>query len=456
MNYGYRVVYGDPQQLTDAGYGLVAHLPAIFDSRPGYHRLASRFLIDRGLGEWDPVSRGSLPVPTPYPPSTKSMKTFADRLANFLEWCDVRGLDPLTLDYSLQVIGRYQKEMMLGLWARDAVKLAPRTINARVDVACEYLTWAADKGLRDMFFVPKTIRRVKTGNATSSVGHLGKQVGARSGKIRQPKRRLHFPSGDEVLAHLQRVYDRAGLARGLMVETILGTAIRREEAACWRVDTLPLERTDWHIPNPDAPYVDQVVLVTIVYGVKGKEYGRDHGDKIGPEGIIRVPLSLADKLHEYRSRERPKALSKWVKRGETLAEQRALRNEAVHLFLDQHDGARITAQSLYDTWRSVDRPAGWSPHLARDHWACSLLWKRMQQQKELLQFALNVKVDDTTLQALKSNALAVIQLEIQPQLRHVSHETTMIYLQWLSDRLAVNLHAAHEVELEGEVDEDDE
>lgn len=453
MKYGYRVVYGGPDQLKKAGYEKVSHLPSIMDSRPGYHRLGSRFLIDRGLGLWDPHSRGTAVVPIP--PSSVSMKSYADRLANFLEWCDVRGLDPLLLDYTADLIRHYQVEMQKGIWSRDAKPLAASTINARMDLASEYLTWSADKGLREPFFIPKLTRHVKTGSATSAVGHLTHEVHVRKGKIRQPKRRLGFPREREIHDWLNRIYSKAGSTRGLMCETILKTAVRREEASCWRLDTLPMERADWDIPNLDAPYEDQAVLVLIIYGAKGKEYGRDHGDKIGPEGIIRVPLSLAEKLHEYRIKERPKALAKWVKRGDTLSEQRRLKSEAVHLFLDTETGRRITGQSLYDTWRSVQRPRGWSPHLARDNWACSLVWQRMQEHKELLEKALEAKIDDSILQALQCNALTVIQTEIQPQLRHVSKETTMIYLQWLADRLGVNLHAAWEHEFEKEVKDGD-
>lgn len=47
---GFTVVYTDEAALVAAGYGAVSDLPCIFDSRPGYHRLGSRFLIDRGLG----------------------------------------------------------------------------------------------------------------------------------------------------------------------------------------------------------------------------------------------------------------------------------------------------------------------------------------------------------------------------------------------------------------------
>lgn len=448
MKYGYRVVYGDPVKLASSGFERVAHLPCILDSRPGYHRLASRFLIDRGLGVWEPRHRGA--ETSPLPPSSRSMKSFADRLANFLEWCDSRALDALSLDYNADLIRSYQGEMQRGIWSRDARPLAARTINARVEVACEYLSWAADKGLREPFLIPKTVRRIKTHHAANSLGHLAYEVEARKGKVRQPKRRLKFPSDTEVGTWLSRIYVKAGTTRGLMCQTILETAVRREEASSWRVDTLPIERADWQVANPDAPYEDQAVLVTIVYGTKGKEYGRDHGDKIGPEGIIRVPLSLAEKLDHYRSTVRPRVLAKLVRRGKTLEEQKRLRNEAVHLFLDEVTGHRITAQSLYDTWRSVERPRGWSPHLGRDYWACSLLWQRMQQHKKLLEQALKTKVDETILHALQSNALAVIQLEIQPQLRHVSQETTMIYLQWLADRLGVNLHSTWEAEFEDE------
>jgi hypothetical protein len=129
----------------------------------------------------------------------------------------------------------------------------------------------------------------------------------------------------------------------------------------------------------------------------------------------------------------------------------AARDSAVHLFLDQSTGERISNQSLYDTWRGVDKPEGWSPHLGRDYWACSLLWSRMQQQKQLLELALKRNIEESTLQALQMNALSVIQLEIQPQLRHISSETTVIYLQWLADQLGININAAYEISDENEL-----
>lgn len=59
MEYGFKLVYPKVDELTAAGFGKVAHIPAIFDSEPGYARLPSRFLIDRALGVWDPSFRGA-------------------------------------------------------------------------------------------------------------------------------------------------------------------------------------------------------------------------------------------------------------------------------------------------------------------------------------------------------------------------------------------------------------
>lgn len=436
--FGYQVIFGDQEFLTKAGFGKVAHLPFIYDSRLRYHRLANRFLIDRGLGLWDPARRGR--DQSVLSPSAATMKTFADRLANFLEWCEVRAIDPLFAEYKRDLIGRYQTEMSKGIWAKDGAGLAARTINARVGIACELLNWAADKGLRAPFDIATTTKILKGSNPRSSVGHLTREVEARKGKMRESKRRLGFPEERDIDAWLKRIYVERGQTAGLMCETILETAVRREEMACWRVDTLPLDPAQWEIPNPDAAAEHQAVFVDIVFGAKGHEYGRDQHDKIGPAGTIRVPRLLAHKLHEYRSKVRPKSLLLAIRQGKTRAEQERIRADCVHLFLNPATGLRYSGQAIYDIWRSVERPRGWSPHLARDFWACSVLWQRMEQQRQLLRHALKSGVDETALQALQSNALSVIQLEIQPQLRHASHGTTMIYLQWLTDRLGMNLN----------------
>jgi integrase len=223
-----------------------------------------------------------------------------------------------------------------------------------------------------------------------------------------------------------------------MAETILETAVRRAEMAAWRVDTLPLDSTKWKVANPEKSIQHQAVLVELMFNTKGAEYGRDSGDKIGPRGIIRVPMPLAFKLHEYREKVRPKALTLAIRKARSHKEAERIRKNSVHLFLNPRDGNRYTGSGIYEFWRSVERPAGWSPHLARDFWACSVLWKSIQDHKSLLEQCLERNIDSSLLGLVTRYAESCIQLIIQPQLRHASKDTTMTYLQWLSDRLAVN------------------
>lgn len=171
-------------------------------------------------------------------------------------------------------------------------------------------------------------------------------------------------------------------------------------------------------------------------------YGEDQGDKIGPEGDILLPMAMALKLHDYRQKVRPKALTIRLRKAKNVSEAEVMRNSAVHLFLKPATGERYTGQKIYDFWTSsyAQRPRGWSPHLARDFWACSTLWKHLEEQKSLVESALGSKADPSVLKILALDIEGFIQKTIQRQLRHISRDTTMIYLQWVSDRLGVNMN----------------
>lgn len=438
---GFSVFYSNPEVTTAAGFGKVARLPCIFDGRPGYHRLGSRYLIDRGLGVWDPVSRGRRPKLVP---TEQTMRNYAHWLSNFLEWAELRSVDPFTCEYGPHLHGRYQGEMLKGTWSRDGKPLSPTTINLRVQQACDYLSWLADKGHRPPFEIPVEVRTIKTGGATSSVSHLAMQVAARKGKVRKNKRRLRMPTDDQVRAWLERVRSQFGTTKGLMCETVLHTAMRREEVACWRTDTLPENPKDWHLSSPDAPRHEQRVLIEIQFGTKGPSYGIDHGDKIGPRRNIWIPLDFAERLHSYRERERPKALRLFVNAGKTLADKRRRIAESVHLFLDDASGARLTSRALYNAWTSVDLPfEGWSPHLGRDWWACSVLWLELKRHEQFASLGASVSAA-----LLESTAMSIIRLQIQPQLGHARDSTTLVYLQWVSDMLGVHLPVAYEQSLD--------
>lgn len=453
MIYSYQTVYTDSEFLTVEGYGKVANIPCIFDSRPGFHRLGSLYLIERALGVWsnrDKITKNKLVIP-----SRQSMKNYADWLCNFLEWCEVREIDYLSLDYSRDLIGGYQREMLEGSWSRDNRSLSERTINVRVDTAGDFIGWSTEKGLCVALSIPKRATDRKIYNAASE-SYQVVRAETRGGKLREGKRYIFFPAECELARWRKRILER--LVRGetevLIVDLITETAIRLEEAACWRVDTLPRNPKDWRIVNPQAIEADQVLLVDIRYGTKGHEYGRNHGDKIGPIGTIRLPLLLAKRLHNYSEYRRPLALAVAIKEGNTRRKQLQIREQAVHLFLSPTTGKRYTSDNIYEVWRFGDPPKGWSPHRARDYWACSVLWERIEQQRILIKEALEKGCDQSIRRALLGNMLSVIQLEIQPQLRHSSHETTMLYLQWAADRIGIslNLHEKWSAEL-GESDD---
>lgn len=444
MDYGFKLVFPDVDELTQAGFGKVAHVPSIFDSEPGYSRLPSRFLMDRALSVWDPSFRGS--KPNPRPPSRVSIRNFGYWLCNALEWAEIRDIDLMSCDYTTVLIGRYQQEMLKGIWSASGEPLSAQTVNARVELALEFQMWCADKGHREPFLIPTFTRSYSAGSHRNSKSHETKTVEARKGKVKANKNDLAFPTDQEIALWRKRVYDQplVGATHGLMVDHILQTAIRREELACWRVDTLPLNPDNWIITNPLQPKELQQVSITFGHGAKGREFYIDEfGDKMGPQGNIKMPLSMCERIHKYRNNERELAL-KHVTRGvRDLARARQLRDQTVHLYLHPNTGHRYTGDQIYRMWRGVERPPHWSPHLGRDWWACQYLWQKMQEHNALIQqlhSLTNPGLDHPLIRALKDTVLQVIQFDIQPQLRHASSATTEIYVQWLFNQLRVPLN----------------
>jgi integrase len=433
QSYGFTLHFADPKQLEDEGYGHLAKVPFIRDSQLSYATQPNRFLIDLALGVWDPRNRGSKPRATP--PTSASMLSMANWLVNALEWADTRGFDLMTCDYTMVLVRQYQTEMSKGIWSSRGSALQPATINARTGIAFNYQMWGADKGLREAVSVPTMTVTYITPSYRSSRSHEAKTVEVRQGRVRQKPKTFVFPSAQQVDDWREAIYKTPrGQTEGLLIDLILDTAIRREEAACWRVDTLPLSRGDWKIVNPGVPSEDQRVLVALKYGNKGPEVGRDHGDKIGPEQNIKVPLPLAEMLADYRTQVRPKALATAVAKGKTLAAQQRIRDESVHLFLNPKDGMRYTGKQIYGLWTMVECPHGWSPHAARHYWACTTLKQRMEENARLIQTLLatpNISAHSPLVVGMGSSAMSIIQLEIKPQLRHVSEEVTNQYVEWL-------------------------
>lgn len=424
--YNFKVAYPDTTVHIAAGLGRTAHLPRIFDSRPGMHLEGSLYIIERGLGEWVPASPGKQGPAL----GRKTNNNYARWLANFLEWSEARGIDPLNADY--QTVLRYQTELVKGIFCRDGVPLSPTTINLYVDIAIDYIRWLTAKGLRTPMNVPTVSTTYRTNSATSSVGHRARSTTGRIGKIRKNPRRLQRPTLEAVDAWLSSLY-AASETFGLMADLVLLAGPRREEVAAWRVDTLPVNPNDWVVANPHAHPAEHEILLVLKYGTKGDDYGEDNGDKIGPERHIKIPLHLACRLHHYRTHLRNELLVPYVRKGKGLKEQVA-RAASVHLFRD-HDGERVKGKRFYDAWKAGDLPfAEWSPHLGRHWWACSVLW--MHYQRHVSNMA---ATDKPSSEALFNWAENTIRFHIQPFLGHAQLDTSLIYLNWFSDMISVSL-----------------
>ncbi|USX25322.1 site-specific integrase [Oxalobacteraceae bacterium OTU3CINTB1] len=428
---GFSVRYGDADKVRSAGFGRVAELPFIFDSRPGYHRVSSWYLMDRGTGDWSPTKK----FESGLRPSAASIRDYADWLINFLEWAEARSVDLIKCEYNADLIEKYQAEMISGEWSRDGAPLAGATINSRVQEACYFLTWMADQKLRPEFKVPYRRNRAGSNNYKSS----DVEIKQREGKVRVNKKRLRMPNDNEIAEFTLSVYEVVGEAEGLMSETILLTALRRAEISCWRTDTLPADPRDWEIVNPNAPISRQSVRVSIRYGTKGTTYGYNCGDKIGPERDVFLPLGHAYRLNHYYNNTRNKSLAKYISSAD-VKEQNNRIKKSVHLFINS-DGERIHGKALYRAWKKGNLPyKNWSPHLGRDWWACSVLLKEMEAHKELLKLPHAIASV-----LLTASAMTIIQLNIMPRLGHSSPETSMIYLHWISDMMGFNIVIDYEI-----------
>lgn len=438
MQRSFSVFYSSANGAFAKRYPALAHLPCILDSRPGYHRLANLYLMDRGLGLWRPKGSARSGIPT-----KKTMRSYAHWLANFLEWAEARSIDLNTCSYSVHVAGRYQSEMLEGTWSRDGQGRKASTVNARVQQACDFLTWMVEKGFRGAFDVPYETRQLTIGSATRAMGQITRQVRVRGGKARTSEPELHMPDNAAVRQWLVRLNESAGPTLGLMCETVLLTAMRLEEIVCLRTDTLPENPRDWQISNPLAPEDQQLVRISIKFGTKGRSYGEDHGDKIGPERSIFIPLSLAKRWHAYRNGDRNLAVKRWMEgvKGPKARLERA--REAVHLFLREDNGHRFSGRKLYDAWVSVELPiAGWSPHKGRHWWACSVLLRELNKHENIGQLS-----NETATALLESTALSIIRLQIQPQLGHADDSTTMLYVRWVVNLVSQAVSLAEDFDL---------
>lgn len=425
----YTVVQPDPQKLSEAGFGSAIDVPVIFARGSKYHEEANEFLYERCLGYWPPC-----PLGQEIPVTRASALTYARDLANVCEYLDARKIALSQAEYVTDLIGRYQKEMVAGSWSSYGKPLADTTINARVSRGRELLQWMADKGRRSAFHVPCHDATVYRGSAFDSHGHRGTTVSVPSGQIAVRPKALHLPTDQKLGIWLNGVHLSFGKTIALAVETVLHTALRKAELVGLRLDSIPRNPDEWEIVNPLAAPESQNILISVRYGTKGRQYGWDSGDKIGPTRQILVPLQLAKQIHEYIENDRPRALQKLFA-SYSGAALRAKLNDP-HLFLDERNGEALSYSRFTHCWRSAPNiPCiGWSPHRGRHWWACMVLWRGIKEREAEIRAR-----GESAGHHLILLGTQILQLEVQDQLGHLSANTTRRYIAWVSRQLSVAL-----------------
>jgi integrase len=408
-------------QMQESGFQHLAKIPFVIVGAKGYHREASWYLRDRALLAWAP---GNIQRSGKYP-TRKSLSTYSSSLVDFLDWCDSTSRDWRTVEYTSDLVLGYQEQMGTGLWSESGKPLSAQTINMRIGESMRFLQWGAARSLRKPFEAITVTQKISLPNHTNAGKPVQKEIEVRAGKVRPDPVTLRLPTRPEVARWLRVVQIEKGLTKALMCDLIIQTAIRREEACQWKVDTLPLNKADWNIKG-------DTVTVKIEYGAKGGKTTDNKGDERGPSRNITMPLSMAERLHHYRENIRPTIRSIFVKaNSSTPAERRELaKANPRQLFLGDSSGLPIQNHTLYDAWTKLSYLPfkGWSPHCGRHYWACETLLEAIEKNAVALGSTLNAATSSNWITGCANDT---VMLKIQPQLGHISQATTERYLQWV-------------------------
>lgn len=386
-----------------------------------YADQANRFLRERALLDWHPNNRYGMPTARVRAPSENTIFALGRDIENFLTYTEVNGLTWRTIGYQ-ELLATYQTDQSTGAWSERGEPLAASTINRRIGSACEFLTWAGDRYLREPFQVLASMSLVRDRSVTSTSGQQ-REAASRAGRVRERVGRLRIPTIVEIDKWLSEIFARRGKARALACRTVLETGMRLEEVALLRAV---------QVPDPNDVPSGYPAKMDICYGTKG---GRQVGDatKRGKERTLRFGVGFLHDLDDYRRLRRSRSLALFRRNnlGVPLPQT---------LFLDDDSGRPLTSKMIYDAWtRCKNLPfAGWSPHAGRHAFACLLLLRLIHEESERI----GKSASNLPRSALIGQASDLIHVYVRPILGHVSEQTTARYLEWVADHFLVAEHRA--------------
>lgn len=365
-------------------------------------------------------------------PTPQSLATYGRHLTNFIEWCDARRKSWTALEYAVDIVEGYPADMLAGRWSAAGVELSKKTVNNRVGEACTFLLWAVARSLRPPFKILSYKQSYVSETAVSSIGHEQRDTQARVGRVRPDPMRLTLPESAVVMQWMKSVAVERGATKALMCELILRTGIRREECVQWRLTTLPKTRSDWQQRG-------RMVTVTVEYGAKGQKTKDAYGDEKGPARDIELPVELAERLHEYATITRATQRKRYVDLANSAADRRNRFNENPRqLFLSDSTCEPVSAASLYKAWTSVSGMfKRWSPHLGRHYWACHTLIEETRVQQQIVRAGASALPTSW----IYGTAQDILLMKLQPQLGHISKETSLTYVRWVCRAMGMDVEA---------------
>lgn len=408
------LIWPNNDLLLDTLFDKYFDIPFLISKNYQFIDDASAFLREKSIGNWIPgqPKRSNLALKERL--SENTVRAYAEDLKNFVSYCERRRLDVKEITYQ-NLLETYDRDMGTGKWSKKGKPLASETINRRMRVACEYITWTADNGIRGQFSVPTQNTRRSIGSFES---RRSLEVARRIGYRRNNLSRFRLPSRQQIAAFVREVHVRHGRARGTAVGFVFASGCRLEETVLLRAD---------QVPDPDTVDLDKHGRIEIVYGAKG---GRVPGDpsKAGKIRYIRIARDELVKLYNYKQLARSKAVVRY-------RQLNPGKLDPAELFLDERTGLPLSRQTLYRAWtRANNRPVeGKGVHTGRHCFACYLVLDILEQEASVLKLTLNQYPQSM----LRSRVDDLISTHLSPVLGHVSEATTERYLDWLIDEIWV-------------------
>lgn len=408
--------------FSDKNVPKLQYIPILISEDGSYPLEANTYMVERSCGEWAPGEEDYPPIPT-----LKSRQGIADRLCAFLRYCrQVPSNDWRLMTYAEHLLGEYQPGLLKGTCSASGNTLQPATVNVYLDEATAFLRWAAERGYRGPFKVPRRRVRVRASSGNHSHSNRGKVVFQRHGKMQVIGDPLpSLPTDQEVGRWTNSVRSRAPV-KALLFEFIVRTGARLSEANQLRLACFPDKSYEGSERWNPRWLKRGCVPVTLRYGVKGGKV--EPASSISTRSrTIEVPIDLADRMWHYKQLIRPTILRRFT-RGDRSKDRSDGR-----FWLGESKGQPVSNAMLYKAWTKARHcPTGWNPHDGRHFFAVE---KICEQTRLLMRHHGHHDPSTTSIGWLHGLLAGQVRLILSPLMGHVSENTTMRYLKCAHHRL---------------------